>query len=275
MTFGPSWFGLTIRRSSLRFAAVMGRFSPCAFPPRSLLIFKPTAHRTGTSAARFPGTGQMPVSARTLLDAQVAPWADPCSSPRPAWLIVLDRQGRLVWDHWDEAKEACSIAAASSPAISSPPPSSATTSGPSSICSCRATSWRPSATLCARLGVDFVNLPMPGDGFGEEWQFREILKITDDPRAASRCSSTVPGARAGPGPPWHLSVRARRLDARRCRDRDAPANLSIRLAAGLHLRHGEEQAGIAGPRPEMIDRPQSVGGFVARRLRATGQGGRA
>ena len=22
---------------------------------------------------------------------------------------------------------------------------------------------------------------MPGDGFGEEWQFREILKITDDP----------------------------------------------------------------------------------------------
>ncbi len=21
-----------------------------------------------------------------------------------AWLVVLDRQGRLVWDHWDEAK---------------------------------------------------------------------------------------------------------------------------------------------------------------------------
>ena len=20
------------------------------------------------------------------------------------WLVVLDRQGRLVWDHWDEAK---------------------------------------------------------------------------------------------------------------------------------------------------------------------------
>ena len=26
-----------------------------------------------------------------------------------------------------------------------------------------------------------MNLPMPGDGFGEEWQFREILKIIDDP----------------------------------------------------------------------------------------------
>src|SRR5262249_10887644 len=35
--------------------------------------------------------------------------------------------------------------------------------------------------LAARLGVDFVNLPMPGDGFGEEWQFREILRIVDQP----------------------------------------------------------------------------------------------
>ncbi len=35
--------------------------------------------------------------------------------------------------------------------------------------------------LAARIKVDFVNLPMPGDGFGEEWQFREILKIVDDP----------------------------------------------------------------------------------------------
>ena len=27
---------------------------------------------------------------------------------------------------------------------------------------------------------------MPGDGFGEEWQFREILKITDDPGSPPR-----------------------------------------------------------------------------------------
>lgn len=31
------------------------------------------------------------------------------------------------------------------------------------------------------LGVDFVNLPMPGDGFGDEAQFREVLKACDDP----------------------------------------------------------------------------------------------
>src|SRR6202030_3393135 len=35
--------------------------------------------------------------------------------------------------------------------------------------------------LTKELGINFVNLPMPGDGFGEEWQFREILKIIDDP----------------------------------------------------------------------------------------------
>lgn len=30
-------------------------------------------------------------------------------------------------------------------------------------------------------GIDFLNLPMPGDGFGEESQFREVLKALDDP----------------------------------------------------------------------------------------------
>jgi hypothetical protein len=29
--------------------------------------------------------------------------------------------------------------------------------------------------------VDFVNLPMPGDGFGHEAQFREVLAACDDP----------------------------------------------------------------------------------------------
>ena len=31
------------------------------------------------------------------------------------------------------------------------------------------------------LGVDFLNLPMPGDGFGQEAQFREVLEAVDDP----------------------------------------------------------------------------------------------
>jgi protein tyrosine phosphatase (PTP) superfamily phosphohydrolase (DUF442 family) len=34
---------------------------------------------------------------------------------------------------------------------------------------------------CRRLGITFINLPMPGDGFGQEDQFREVLAACDDP----------------------------------------------------------------------------------------------
>jgi protein tyrosine phosphatase (PTP) superfamily phosphohydrolase (DUF442 family) len=36
-------------------------------------------------------------------------------------------------------------------------------------------------TLSRRLGVDFMNLPMPGDGGGKEPQFREVLAACADP----------------------------------------------------------------------------------------------
>jgi len=36
-------------------------------------------------------------------------------------------------------------------------------------------------TLAGKLGIGFVNLPMPGDGFGEEAQFRKVLEVIDDP----------------------------------------------------------------------------------------------
>jgi protein tyrosine phosphatase (PTP) superfamily phosphohydrolase (DUF442 family) len=35
--------------------------------------------------------------------------------------------------------------------------------------------------IAQKLGIDFVNYPMPGNGFGLESQFREILQIIDDP----------------------------------------------------------------------------------------------
>lgn len=35
--------------------------------------------------------------------------------------------------------------------------------------------------LVQSMGMKFVDLPMPGDGFGEEEQFREFLKLVDDP----------------------------------------------------------------------------------------------
>lgn len=35
--------------------------------------------------------------------------------------------------------------------------------------------------LAKSFGIDFMNLPMPGDGFGQEHQFREVIKAVDDP----------------------------------------------------------------------------------------------
>jgi protein tyrosine/serine phosphatase len=97
------------------------------------------------------------------------------------WLISLDRQGRLVWDHWDEAKRGVLYRSGQ---LS--PDQLGEAIKRYNLRTVINFQW-PSAEMDAerdltrRLGVDFVNLPMPGDGLGEEWQFREVLKIIDDP----------------------------------------------------------------------------------------------
>jgi hypothetical protein len=98
------------------------------------------------------------------------------------WLIVLDRQGRLVWDHWDEAKRG--VLYRSGQLTESQLTAAIKRHGLRTVINLQMPGDELAAEreLCARLGVDFVNLPMPGDGFGEEWQFREILKVTDDPQ---------------------------------------------------------------------------------------------
>jgi protein tyrosine/serine phosphatase len=98
------------------------------------------------------------------------------------WLIVLDRQGRLVWDHWDEAKRG--VLYRSGQLTGDQLTAAVRRHGIRTVVNLQMPGDELAAErdLCARLGVDFVNLPMPGDGFGEEWQFREILKITDDPQ---------------------------------------------------------------------------------------------
>src|SRR5262249_33076479 len=98
-----------------------------------------------------------------------------------AWLVTLDRQGRLVWDHWDEAKRGVLYR-------------SGQLSGDQLTEAVKRHHIRtvinlqlpgaeldPGRAVAARLGFAFVTLPMPGDGFGEEWQFREILRIVDQP----------------------------------------------------------------------------------------------
>jgi protein tyrosine/serine phosphatase len=98
-----------------------------------------------------------------------------------AWLISLDRQGRLVWDHWDEVKRGVLYRSGQLT-----PYQLAEAVKRYNIRTVINLQWpgdemKSERSLTGRLGVDFVNLPMPGDGLGEEWQFREILKVLDDP----------------------------------------------------------------------------------------------
>jgi len=99
-----------------------------------------------------------------------------------AWLVVLDRQGRLVWDHWDEAKRG--VLYRSGQLTGDQLTEAVKRHHIRTVINLQQAGpeMTTERALAARLGVDFVNLPMPGDGFGEEWQFREILKIIDDPQ---------------------------------------------------------------------------------------------
>jgi protein-tyrosine phosphatase len=97
-----------------------------------------------------------------------------------SWLIYLDRQGRLIWDHWDEVKRG--ILYRSGQLSSEQLTEAVRRYNLRTIINLQlpGDEMATERALAARLGVDFVNLPMPGDGFGEEWEFREILKILDD-----------------------------------------------------------------------------------------------
>ncbi len=98
-----------------------------------------------------------------------------------AWLISLDRQGRLVWDHWDEAKRG--VLYRSGQLSPDQLGEAIKRYNIRTVINFQWSSPEMDAErdLTRRFGVDFVNLPMPGDGLGEEWQFREVLKIIDDP----------------------------------------------------------------------------------------------
>jgi protein tyrosine/serine phosphatase len=97
------------------------------------------------------------------------------------WLIARDRHGRLLWDHWDEVKRGILYRSGQLTADQF-----AEAVRRYQIRTIINLQWpgeemRTERALCRRLGVDFVSLPMPGDGLGEAWQFREIVKVLDDP----------------------------------------------------------------------------------------------
>ena len=97
------------------------------------------------------------------------------------WLIVLDRQNRLLWDHWDVVKPG--ILYRSGQLTEGQLTEAVRLKGIRTVVSFQLPGKEMNAErqLARRLGIGFVNLPMPGDGFGEEAQFRKVLELVDDP----------------------------------------------------------------------------------------------
>lgn len=97
------------------------------------------------------------------------------------WLVVLDRQNRLVWDHWDVVKPG--ILYRSGQLAGDQLTEAVRRYGIRTVVNFQfgGKEMEAERSLARRLGVGFVNLPMPGDGFGEEAQFRKVLELTDDP----------------------------------------------------------------------------------------------
>jgi protein tyrosine/serine phosphatase len=100
-----------------------------------------------------------------------------------AWLTGETQRNRLVWDHFDVVKPGILYRSGQL----NPNQLTAAVRNPRYAFRTVINFQRPGPgveaerALCKQLGVDFVNLPMPGDGFGQEAQFREVLAACDDP----------------------------------------------------------------------------------------------
>lgn len=106
----------------------------------------------------------------------------PASAVAAALLLIsFDRHGRLMWDHWDEVKRG--ILYRSGQLSARQLTEAVKLHQIRTIINLQMPGEELIAErdLSRRLSVDFVNLPMPGDGLGEEWEFREFLRIIDDP----------------------------------------------------------------------------------------------
>ena len=96
------------------------------------------------------------------------------------WMVFLDRQNRLHWDHWDVVKPG--ILYRSGQLSSSQLTEAARRYGIRTVVNFQlpGKEMETERALAGKLGIGFVNLPMPGDGFGEEAQFRKVLEVIDD-----------------------------------------------------------------------------------------------
>jgi protein tyrosine phosphatase (PTP) superfamily phosphohydrolase (DUF442 family) len=97
------------------------------------------------------------------------------------WLAVESRHNRLVWDHWDVVKRGYLYR--SGQLNPKQLDDAINRYGLRTVVSLQLPGEGVEAEreIARKNGIDFLNLPMPGDGFGQEWQFREFLKAVDDP----------------------------------------------------------------------------------------------
>jgi protein tyrosine/serine phosphatase len=98
-----------------------------------------------------------------------------------AWATVSLRRSRHVWDHFDVVKHG--ILYRSGELRPDQLSQAVRTYGIRTVVDFR-TPMEGAAeerTQVRSLGVDYLNLPMPGDGLGRAEQFREVLKVLDDP----------------------------------------------------------------------------------------------
>jgi protein tyrosine/serine phosphatase len=168
------------------------------------------------------------------------------------WLIGLDRQGRLVWDHWDEVKRG--ILYRSGQLTPDQFTRAVAQYRIRTVINLQMHGEQLTAERerAAALGVDFVNLPMPGDGFGEEWQFREILKILDTPE---RCPILVHCARGTCR--TGAAVAMYRFERDGWMIEDVATEMRRQTyrygwLPGFVYSMAKNKPALAGPRPEMI-----------------------
>jgi protein tyrosine phosphatase (PTP) superfamily phosphohydrolase (DUF442 family) len=96
------------------------------------------------------------------------------------WLTIETRRNRLVWDHFDVVKHG--ILYRSGQLNGEQLEAAVRRYGIRTVVNFQIPGAGVEAerALARRLGIDFLNLPMPGDGSGREAQFREVLKACDD-----------------------------------------------------------------------------------------------
>ncbi len=98
-----------------------------------------------------------------------------------AWMTQESRRNLYVWDHWDTVKPG--ILYRSGQLRPEQLSEAIRRYGLKTVVNFQVPGPKveEERALCRSLGVEFLNLPMPGDGFGKEVQFREVLAAVDDP----------------------------------------------------------------------------------------------